>query len=160
MQNSYALYLDVPLVPTDDDGGPEIRLRLERAEIAKGGYGYQANLYEGGRMFLSAGLRYTEPMFFWVYLHHVSAGAIALPDRYATIAGLGLHQAALAAQAYNADGRSPFVFRAWCEGGALFVGWGWAAPDAPAAPIHAARLDEAGLAGLRQMAQDMIDGEL
>lgn len=159
MQASNALYLDLPLVATDDDGGPEIRLRLERAQNAKG-YGYQANFTEDGEIFLSAGLRFTEPMFFWCYLHHVSAGAIALPDGYAALAGLGLHQTALAVQAYNADGRSPFEFRAWCAGGALFVGWGWAGPDAPAAPIHAARLDEAGLSSLRQMAQDMIESEL
>ncbi len=150
------IYLDIPLIPTDDDGGPVIHLRLERAENAKG-YGYQANFYEDGEIFLSAGLRFTEPMFFWAYLHHVSAGAIALPDCYAALAGLGLHQTALDVQAYNADGRSPFEFRAWCDGGALFVGWGWAASDAPRAPIHSARLDEAGLTALRQMAQDMID---
>lgn len=159
MKATPELYLDIPLVPTDDEGGPEVRLRLERSEIAKGGFGYQANFTEDGHMMLSAGLGLNEPMFLWAYLHHVSAGAIALPACYAAVANLSLHQTALCVRAYNHKGGTDFAFKTWCDGGALFAGWGWIGLDAKLC-IGSARFDEAAIAGMRRMVQDMVQGEL
>lgn len=140
MKATPEIYLDIPLVPTDDDGAPGIRLRLECAEIAKVGRVFMANLYEDGKVMLSARLGYTDQMFIWAYMHHV------------------LHRIALNVHAYNAKGDTDFSFYAWCDGGALFVGWGWRVPAGSI--IGRARLDESGLAGLRRMAQDMIETDL
>lgn len=151
MKDSYRLFLDIPLVQTLPDGGRAMCLRLEYAENAKG-FGYQANLYEGDRLVLSSGLRLMEALFFWVFLAHVSRGAIALPDGCAAVAGLDLHRTKLQARLYDAKGGTDFAFFAWCDAGALFLGWGWGGNDLPIASV---RLDEAGLAALARLAQDM-----
>ena len=68
------IYLDIPLQQPAglDDGSPQNRLRLERAEINKGGLGFQANIMEDERIVASAGLRAAEAVLLMVLLNHVS----------------------------------------------------------------------------------------
>ena len=147
------IYLDIPLQQPAglDDGSPQNRLRLERAEINKGGLGFQANIMEDERIVASAGLRAAEAVLLMVLLNHVSG-----QDLFLEVADLApMYRTRLLCRLYLAKGGSGLAFAAWANGGALHMSYQWAPEGAVDKVIASARLDEAGLTGVIRLLRAM-----
>ena len=141
------IFVEIPLRGCVEQAPENLTVRMQCADIERGGVGFVFDLLENGAPVLSAGLREIEGLFIELYLLKITGRA---PCFQVDQLVAGAWQTKMATRLYASDGGTDGTGEIWVDDGEIWVGFSYAGQL-----IARAKLDEAQLAGLARMADAM-----
>lgn len=147
------IFAEIPLngcVDHSPNNPDNLSVRLQCAEIERGGMGFMFDLLENGKIVYSAGMLATESLFITLYLMKVIQRAPSLPINKAVAEAW---RTQISMRLYDKHGGTDSTGDIWVKDESVWVGCGHAGHLVARAPLN-----ETQLAGLTRMA-DVMDAE-
>lgn len=140
------IFIEANLTPCASDWPENLRMRIQYAEINKGGYGFTVDLWEGEIPALSCGLLVSESVLISLYLLKVCGRKPAFCN-YTEVPEIW--QTKMLCRFYDSQGGTDASAAIWVDDNALWVGI-----DVDGI-IAKARLDDTQLEGMMRLADAM-----